>query len=137
MIRLIRLSIETGCVTGQHNYHFSSCKVYVPKCQMPAFSAAILLILVYLPGRPPYYTTATTVVGKLYSNSMVAMLNSRIKPVSNVSAFSAPLWNESVILIESFSSTERASNFLFRRNRTTDVYSSRGSDIATPGEIPV
>ena len=61
-----------------------------------ALSAAIVLILVYLPGRPPYYAAAATVVGKIYSNSMMAMLNSRVKPVSNSPDFRAPLWNEVV-----------------------------------------
>ncbi len=61
-----------------------------------AFSAAIVLILVYLPGHPPYYAAEATVVAKIYSNSMMAMLNSRIKPVSNAPDFSAPLWNEAL-----------------------------------------
>ncbi|KJA27688.1 hypothetical protein HYPSUDRAFT_868696 [Hypholoma sublateritium FD-334 SS-4] len=74
LIRLIILSIETGCVT--------------------ALSTGIPLVLVYLPGPPPYYTAAGALVSKTYSNSMMAILNSRINPVSN--APGSPLWNELV-----------------------------------------
>ncbi|KJA27658.1 hypothetical protein HYPSUDRAFT_34777 [Hypholoma sublateritium FD-334 SS-4] len=76
IVRLTRLSIETGCIT--------------------ALSAAALLVLVYLPGHLPYYSIAASIVAKTYSNSMMAILNSRVKPVSNVPQFATPLWNESV-----------------------------------------
>ena len=96
-----------------------------------AFSASIVLILVYLPGRLPYYTAAVAIVAKLYSNSMVAMLNSRIKPVSNAPALSEPLWNESVKPIKLLSSTERAHNLSFRRDSNRDICSPCSLGIAT------
>lgn len=51
--------------------------------------------MVYLPGHPPYYITAAELVAKIYSSSMMANLNSRVKAVSNTPAPSAPVWNES------------------------------------------
>ncbi len=89
------MSIETGCVTGTYVDYF--LRVYSAEYWISAelaLSAAIVLILVYLPGRPPYYGAAATVVAKIYSNSMMTILNSRIQPVSNV--FASPLWNELV-----------------------------------------
>ncbi len=60
---------------------------YVHKFQrMAALSTGFVLILVYLPGHPPYYAAAASIEAKIYSNSMMAMLNSRIKPVSNALA---------------------------------------------------
>ena len=57
--------------------------------------AGALLVLVYLPGHPPYYNFAASVVAKTYSNAMMAVLNSRIKAVSNTPELGASLWNES------------------------------------------
>ena len=83
-----------------------------------ALSAAIVLILVYLPGRPPYYGAAATVVAKIYSNSMMTMLNSRIQPASNVPTFASPLWNELV-------KPDRISREIwFRKSSGTDFRSS-------------
>lgn len=47
-------------------------------------------------GPPPYYTAAGSLVSKTYLNSMMAILNSRIKLVSNAPTFEAPFWNELV-----------------------------------------
>ncbi|KJA25586.1 hypothetical protein HYPSUDRAFT_37631 [Hypholoma sublateritium FD-334 SS-4] len=74
--RLIRLTIETGFVT--------------------ASVAVITLALVYIPGHPPYYQVAVLILAKVYSNSMVAALNSRMKTVSNSQFGLPPSWNESV-----------------------------------------
>ncbi len=54
------------------------------------YRQGFVLILVYLPGHPPYYAAAASIEAKIYSNSMMAMLNSRIKPVSNALAPATP-----------------------------------------------
>ena len=69
--------------------------------QLLALSAGAILILLYLPGHPPYYELPASIAAKTYSNSMMAFLNSRIKPVSNTAPFETPVWNESVGRISS------------------------------------
>ncbi|KAF4613882.1 hypothetical protein D9613_007530 [Agrocybe pediades] len=61
--KLIRLVIETGTIT--------------------AAIAIINLIVSVLPGKPTYYQTCSAVLGKLYSNTMMAVINSRITFGSN------------------------------------------------------
>ncbi|KDR71254.1 hypothetical protein GALMADRAFT_797189 [Galerina marginata CBS 339.88] len=56
---IIRLTIETGSLT--------------------AAIAILSLILVFLPGKPTYYQTSVAVLGKVYSNSMMVLLNSRMR----------------------------------------------------------
>lgn len=134
IVRLIRLSIETGCVTGQHIIQFclSAHIAYVAKCQrIPALSAGVLVVLVFLPGNPPYYAVDSAVVAKIYSNSMMAMLNSRVKPVSNAPASAAPSWNESAKPVGSGSSTGWSQGFVFRRG------SERGFHSSCDSEFPV
>ncbi len=53
------------------------------------------MILAYLPGHPTYYQIAILILAKMYSNSMVAALNSRARVVSNSGPDSPPSWNES------------------------------------------
>ncbi|KAF9479831.1 hypothetical protein BDN70DRAFT_664704 [Pholiota conissans] len=60
--RIIRLTIETGTLT--------------------ATIAVVSLMLGYLPGQPSYYRTTVSVLAKLYSNSMMVVLNSRMRVVS-------------------------------------------------------
>ncbi|KDR72270.1 hypothetical protein GALMADRAFT_253096 [Galerina marginata CBS 339.88] len=55
--KITRLTIETGALT--------------------AAVAILTLILTFLPGHPTYYQTTISVLGKLYSNSMMASFNSR------------------------------------------------------------
>ncbi|CAA7266186.1 unnamed protein product [Cyclocybe aegerita] len=57
--KLTRLVIETGSLT--------------------ATVALVNFALALLPGHPTYYQTAVGVLGKLYSNSMMAVFNSRIR----------------------------------------------------------
>ncbi|KJA27684.1 hypothetical protein HYPSUDRAFT_868624 [Hypholoma sublateritium FD-334 SS-4] len=102
--RLIRLSIETGCVT--------------------ALSVGALLILVSLPGHPPYYIAAASIVAKTYSNAMMAVLNSRVKPVSNSPEVGTPVWNESVQPIASIRSTGTSLGFVFHRDSEMSDFSS-------------
>ncbi|KJA21731.1 hypothetical protein HYPSUDRAFT_41576 [Hypholoma sublateritium FD-334 SS-4] len=103
--RLIRLSTEAGCAT--------------------ALWAGALLVLVYLPRHPPYYEIAASVAAKIHSNTMMAVLNSRIKTVSNSPAFSAPLWNESVKPNALIYTTGRAQGIVFHRECEMAFNSSR------------
>ncbi|KAF8193405.1 hypothetical protein BJ912DRAFT_961018, partial [Pholiota molesta] len=57
--RLIRIVIETGMIT--------------------AAISILNLILVLLPSHPSYFEVPSEVLAKVYSNSMMALLNSRIK----------------------------------------------------------
>lgn len=93
-----------------------------------ALSAGVPLVLVYLPGPPPYYTLAGSVVSKTYSNSMMAVLNSRVKPISNAPTFRAPLWNELVKPIGSM--TEGTQGIVFCRDSETEFSSSGTSSTA-------
>ncbi|KAF8970423.1 hypothetical protein BDZ97DRAFT_1652662, partial [Flammula alnicola] len=55
---IIRLTVETGTLT--------------------AATAIVSLILAFLPGHLSYYDTSVSVLSKLYSNSMMVLLNNRI-----------------------------------------------------------
>ncbi|KDR82133.1 hypothetical protein GALMADRAFT_44609, partial [Galerina marginata CBS 339.88] len=59
LTKIIRLTIETGSLT--------------------AAIAILTLILTFLPGQPTYYQTSVSVLGKVYSNSMMVAFNSRMK----------------------------------------------------------
>ncbi|KAF8963770.1 hypothetical protein BDZ97DRAFT_2075663 [Flammula alnicola] len=65
--RIIRLTIETGTLT--------------------AAVAIVGLILVFLHGRPTYYQASVSVLGKVYSNSMMVAFNSRMR-ISSVNSTS-------------------------------------------------
>lgn len=67
---------------------------------LSASFAVIALVLVYILGHPPYYQIAILIMAKLYSNSMIAALNSRMKVMSNSPSGSPPSWNESVHVID-------------------------------------
>ncbi|KJA17505.1 hypothetical protein HYPSUDRAFT_46278 [Hypholoma sublateritium FD-334 SS-4] len=95
-----------------------------------ALSAGTVLGLAYLPQHPCYYFIPASIVAKTYSNSLMAILNSRIKPVSNAAAFAAPLWNEEAQQIGSISSIGATQNIVFRRDSETgsSLVRLRGSD---------
>ncbi|KAJ3505537.1 hypothetical protein NLJ89_g7362 [Agrocybe chaxingu] len=57
--KIIRLTIETGSLT--------------------AVIAILNFILALLPGHPTYYMATAGILGKLYSNSMLAVFNSRMR----------------------------------------------------------
>jgi len=59
LAKIIRLTIETGTLT--------------------AALAIVSLILTFLPGGPTYYQTSVSVLGKVYTNSMLVAFNSRMK----------------------------------------------------------
>ena len=135
IVRVIRLSIETGCVTGSY---FSLCKLCIfAHCldRIVALSAGITIVLVFLPGHPSYYAGASSIVAKAYSNSMMAMLNSRVKPVSNTPASAAPLWNEELKSMESLPSAGGSHGFVFRRNSEISYGAPRASEIVLPPDI--
>ncbi|KAF8956589.1 hypothetical protein BDZ97DRAFT_182300 [Flammula alnicola] len=60
--RVIRLIVETGTLT--------------------ATIAIVTLILNYLPGQPTYYQASVGALGKVYSNSMMVVFNSRMRVAS-------------------------------------------------------
>ena len=62
-----------------------------------ASCAIIATALSYIPGNPPYYRVIIIIMAKLYSNSMIAALNSRMKVVSNSPSSFPPSWNESAM----------------------------------------
>lgn len=97
-----------------------------------ALSAGILIVLVFLPKHPSYYAGASAIVAKAYSNSMMAMLNSRVKPVSNTPVSAAPLWNEELKSIDSAHSAGGIPGFTFRRNSEISYRAPRASDIVLP-----
>lgn len=87
------------------------------------------MVLVILPGTPPYFIILASIMTKIYSNSMMAMLNSRVKLVSNVPSFATPLWNELVNTRSSFGTQ----GIEFRRDSETGLTgSSRDSGMAPP-----
>ena len=91
------------------------------------------MILVFLRGHPSYYAAASVIVAKMYSNSMMAVLNSRVKLVSNASASAAPIWNESVEPIKLINLPGGTQpDFEFRINSEIGIASSRASDIHIP-----
>ncbi|KAF9555073.1 hypothetical protein CPC08DRAFT_766207 [Agrocybe pediades] len=61
--RVIRLVIETGTVTGMSTH---------------TLIAILNLVLELLPSRPAYYQVPSEMLAKVYSNSLMVMLNSRI-----------------------------------------------------------
>lgn len=88
------------------------------------------MVLVFIPGHPPYYIAAASLIAKAYSNSMMAVLNSRVRVISNGSEFGVPLWNESAQRGGSNSSIGMAQSIVFRRESDTGFSSSRVVDTA-------
>ena len=89
-----------------------------------ALAAGVVLVFLYLPGQQPYYNIPAAAVAKTYSNSMMAVLNSRIKPVSNASGPYGPLWNELVQSTGTISSIRRSNGPVVRRDDETGSGSS-------------
>ena len=115
------MTIETGFVTGQIVSAFRQ-ESEVPTADLVAVSASfavIALALSFIPGHPPYYQPAFLILAKVYSNSMVAALNSRMKVMSNSSSGSPP-WNESEVL------AENAQSLRFAMTSSSASWSSLG-----------
>ena len=77
--RLTRLIIATGALTGQISRYSIHFKARVLTMLSTAAVAITNLALFVWPGsHPTYYQTAAAILGKLYSNSMMVVLNSRV-----------------------------------------------------------
>ncbi len=112
IVRLIRMSIETGCVTGKRVH--SAISIFIVLIEVIlALINSVVLVLLCLPSHLPYYSAAVSIVTKAYSNSMMAVLNSRIKPISNAPSLEAPLWNELERLTGSIQSGQRTRREVF------------------------
>ena len=74
--------------------------------EMPGVISAsfsiITMALAYIPENAPYYQVGIHILSKMYSNSMMAAVNSRIKVVSNSPSGFPPSWNESAKPTESW-----------------------------------
>ncbi|KAF4613513.1 hypothetical protein D9613_008161 [Agrocybe pediades] len=77
--RLIRLIIETGTVTGKSS-HSNDPSRFIRFCISAATLSIINLVLCLLPSRPAYYQLTLGLLAKSYSNSLMVVFNSRIKP---------------------------------------------------------
>jgi hypothetical protein len=87
--KLIRLIIATGVLT--------------------AAVSIVNLILFVLPGNhPTYYQTTTAILGKLYSNSMMVVLNSRIVFSRTENGSTDDSWMDSTQLVEIRPRSQRA-----------------------------
>ena len=76
--KIIRLAIETGIVTGTRLYP-SRDITNKKSITLAAAIAIITLVLSALPSRPLYYITPAEVLAKVYSNSMMVLLNNRMR----------------------------------------------------------
>ena len=52
------------------------------------------MIVAYISGNAPYYQIPLLMLAKMYSNSMIAAINCRMKVVSNAQSDLPPYWNE-------------------------------------------
>ena len=90
---LIKLSIEAGFLTGGPSYGFW----LMPRTKISYIqgsAAAVFLILLYLPGHPAYFQAVLATLAKTYSNSILAVLNSRARVMANFPYSTTPPWNE-------------------------------------------
>jgi hypothetical protein len=76
--RIIRLVIETGTVTGTHSYLPYDITNEMP-ITLAAAVAIINLVFAVLPTHPSYFTAPSEILAKVYSNSMMVVLNSRMR----------------------------------------------------------
>ncbi|KIM49804.1 hypothetical protein M413DRAFT_21942 [Hebeloma cylindrosporum] len=77
--KVIRLTIETGTLTGAKTLFQSLVHV---RLNLMILAAAIVGIvsfsLAILPGSPYYYQVPMGIIGKVYANSMLVLINSRM-----------------------------------------------------------
>lgn len=73
--RMIRLTVETGVLTGKKWWRFLS---HILK-RSTAFVAILNILLVVAPkGHPQYYQVTSALLSKMYANTIMVILNSRI-----------------------------------------------------------
>lgn len=80
--KLMRLTIETGTCTGIQPFFAILChKPLSPLRSRPtsAAFAIVNIILVNLPGEPPYYQANAALLSKMYANTMMVLINSRMQ----------------------------------------------------------
>ena len=112
------MTIETGVVTGQLG--FLRVNMWITELTIIAASFSIVtMILAYLPGHTTYYQVAILILAKMYSNSMIAALNSRVRVVSNSQSDSPPSWNESVAQPVDLQQMKSTLGLEFRRNESS------------------
>lgn len=79
--RIVRITVGTGSLTGKRcTYHSPPTQLLIQRIYVLyiAAVATVCCILNFLPSKPAYYQTSTAILGKLYSNSMLVLLNSRL-----------------------------------------------------------
>ena len=77
--RLIFLIIGSGTLTGQITPFILLFSLDKNSDEFIIATTAILtLVLFILPGHPPYYAITSGILGKMYSNTMMVILNNRI-----------------------------------------------------------
>ena len=74
-----RLVIETGTLTGQNAVAIFSRSKSDDGLQLVTAAVAIVNLVMYLlPGHPTYFQTSSAVLGKIYSSTLMVVLNSRM-----------------------------------------------------------
>jgi hypothetical protein len=76
--KIIKLVIETGTLTGTRLYPSYDITNEKP-ITLAAVVAIMILVLAVLPGHPTYFTTPAGILAKVYSNSMMVVLNNRMR----------------------------------------------------------
>ena len=74
--KIIRLVIETGTLTGTRLY--PSCDITNEK-SITLVAAIAIITLVLAVRHPAYFTTPAAILPKVYSNSMMVLLNNRMR----------------------------------------------------------
>lgn len=80
--KLVRLVLETGTLTGTNLANLMDLNILglILKSICGTACVAILdIVLILLPGEPPYYQIASAVLSKVYAHSILIVLNSRIR----------------------------------------------------------
>lgn len=125
---IIRLTVETGSLTGLE-FFFGRLIRSLLLFLLLATISVISLMLSYLPGQPSYYRTTVSVLAKLYSNSMMVVLNSRMR-VSSGSSISMP---HNVIIPLTHSSQGSESKTGLRSNGSSEEMTF--TNMVHPGKV--
>ncbi len=107
-------------VDHRSDYH-STSTIHRPltRAFISASLSIIAMSLAYIPGHADYYQIVILILAKMYSNSMIAAINCRMKVVSNSGHSNfPPSWNESVRPAHSWH-TKSSDTLAFRRDRSS------------------